>query len=130
MFVFVTYWVVAEGVASATGGPSGSSINAGSVTLTTASLTVGAGDTSAVNSAPNASGDVVSSGAASAVASSQTAVPATASQQHAVPQQMTPEQMLEARYQALMIAVEDIGRDIKPAYAGSRAAMERLKKGE
>eukprot|EP00117_Sycon_ciliatum_P021895 scpid89336/ scgid19048/ len=41
---------------------------------------------------------------------------------------LTPEEQLEKRYHALMVAVEEIGRDIKPAYAGSRIAMERLKK--
>ena len=48
-------------------------------------------------------------------------------QQH---QQALLKPSLEDRYHALMISVAELGQDIKPAYAGSRAAHDRLKKGE
>ena len=39
------------------------------------------------------------------------------------------QQHLQARYQQLLKVVDELGRDIRPAYAGSKGAPERLKKG-
>merc|ERR1739845_179628 len=39
------------------------------------------------------------------------------------------QQNLANKYQQLMKVIDELGRDIRPAYAGSRGAPERLKKG-
>lgn len=36
----------------------------------------------------------------------------------------------QSKYADLLVVIEDMGRDIRPTYAGSRMATERLKRGE
>lgn len=43
--------------------------------------------------------------------------------------QMERQQILSTKYQQLLKVIDELGRDIRPAYAGSRGAPERLKKG-
>lgn len=35
----------------------------------------------------------------------------------------------KSKYAQLLAVIEEIGRDIRPTYAGSRSSMERLKRG-
>lgn len=35
----------------------------------------------------------------------------------------------QSRYQALLTVIEELGRDIRPTYAGNKLAAERLKRG-
>jgi len=44
-------------------------------------------------------------------------------------QQLQHQQHLQNRYQQLLKVIDELGKDIRPAYAGSRGAPERLKKG-
>lgn len=39
-------------------------------------------------------------------------------------------QMSQSKYGELLAVIEEIGKDIRPTYAGSKNASERLKKGE
>ena len=36
----------------------------------------------------------------------------------------------QSKYAELLAVIEDMGRDIRPTYSGSRTATERLKRGE
>ena len=44
-------------------------------------------------------------------------------------QQLARQEHLQNRYNQLLKVIDELGRDIRPAYAGSRGAPERLKKG-
>ncbi|XP_069789616.1 cyclin-dependent kinase 2-associated protein 1 isoform X2 [Narcine bancroftii] len=35
----------------------------------------------------------------------------------------------ESKYGELLVTIEELGKDIRPSYAGSKSAMERLKRG-
>ena len=41
-----------------------------------------------------------------------------------------PLQTYQSKYGELLNVIEDLGREIKPTYAGSKMAQERLKKGK
>ena len=41
----------------------------------------------------------------------------------------TPAMSYQSKYGELLNVIEDLGREIKPTYAGSKMAQERLKKG-
>ena len=40
-----------------------------------------------------------------------------------------PDQMPQSKYADLLAVIEELGKDIKPTYAGSRSASDRLKRG-
>ncbi|XP_032803323.1 cyclin-dependent kinase 2-associated protein 1 isoform X1 [Petromyzon marinus] len=41
-----------------------------------------------------------------------------------------PQQPPQSKYAELLAVIEELGRDIRPTYAGSKSATERLKRGE
>lgn len=38
--------------------------------------------------------------------------------------------MPQSKYAELLAIIEELGKEIRPTYAGSKSAMERLKRGE
>lgn len=40
-----------------------------------------------------------------------------------------PQQPPQSKYAELLAVIEELGRDIRPTYAGSKSATERLKRG-
>lgn len=40
-----------------------------------------------------------------------------------------PDQVPQSKYADLLAVIEELGKDIKPTYAGSRSASDRLKRG-
>ena len=43
---------------------------------------------------------------------------------------VAPSQNSPGKYSELLAVIEELGKDIRPTYAGSKNAAERLKKGE
>ncbi|XP_067910630.1 cyclin-dependent kinase 2-associated protein 1 isoform X2 [Heterodontus francisci] len=44
-------------------------------------------------------------------------------------QGMSSSQVPQSKYAELLAIIEELGKDIRPTYAGSKSAMERLKRG-
>ncbi|XP_061169059.1 cyclin-dependent kinase 2-associated protein 1-like [Saccostrea echinata] len=44
-------------------------------------------------------------------------------------QQLAQQQQSQSKYTQLLAVIEDMGRDIRPTYAGSKTSVERLKRG-
>lgn len=47
-----------------------------------------------------------------------------------VPQGSSGSQVPQNKYAELLAIIEEIGKEIRPTYAGSKSAMERLKRGK
>lgn len=47
-----------------------------------------------------------------------------------LPQGSTGSQVPQNKYAELLAIIEELGKEIRPTYAGSKTAMERLKRGE
>ncbi|XP_078394426.1 cyclin-dependent kinase 2-associated protein 2-like, partial [Cetorhinus maximus] len=45
------------------------------------------------------------------------------------PQGLKPSQPSQSTYSDLLSVIEEMGKEIRPTYAGSKSAMERLKRG-
>merc|ERR1712178_593357 len=50
-------------------------------------------------------------------------------QQQKEQQKQLRQQQMQQKYQQLLKTIDELGKDIRPTYAGSRGAPERLKKG-
>ena len=46
-----------------------------------------------------------------------------------VPSMYLSDQVPQSKYADLLAVIEELGKDIKPTYAGSRSASDRLKRG-
>jgi len=44
------------------------------------------------------------------------------------PQQQTPSSVPQSKYAQLLAVIEEMGKDIRPTYAGSKTSSERLKR--
>ena len=55
-------------------------------------------------------------------------VPGTAAHPHLLSQQLAA-QLPQSKYAQLLAVIEDMGKDIRPTYAGSKTSAERLKRG-
>ncbi|KAL3876175.1 hypothetical protein ACJMK2_034046 [Sinanodonta woodiana] len=49
--------------------------------------------------------------------------------QQQMQQQLLQQQQSQSKYSQLLAVIEDMGRDIRPTYSGSRTSAERLKRG-
>ena len=76
-------------------------------------------------------GHTTSNAAANAAAATHMAAAMAAAQKHQFQQQLLlpPAMSSVSKYGQLLAVIEDMGKDIRPTYSGSKSSAERLKRG-